>query len=213
MLSNATWGGESVYVDLYRVAAKDEDPSVRAAAARALARHGSAADVPLILPDLESDSRLLRWETAVALQRLHNPVAVRPLVRLLDFRNEPAAEVREAAAIALGQYADLSVVVALLDAMDDRDLAVNRAARRSLSILTGQDFAFDTRQWTQWVSAAEESGQLFADRQEFTYPVFERDRRWYEVIVPWMEPPNEIASAPIGMPGRVIEADSDARAN
>jgi hypothetical protein len=211
MLANADWGGESVYVELYRAAARDEDPGVRAAAARALARHGQANDVPLLLPGLQSDSRLLRWEVATALQRLHNPAAIRPLIRQVEVANEPAPEVREAAAVALGQFADLSVVVALLGALNDRDLAVNRAAKRSLQILTGQDFGFDTLAWSRWVSDAEKANKLFAQRQEFTYPVFSRDRRWFEVIVPWLEPPNEIASAPIGMPGRVIEAPQDQR--
>jgi len=208
MLANAPWGGESVYVELYEVAAQDEDPGVRASAARALSRHGSTRHAPLIVPNLEADSRILRWEAAMALQRLHDPAAVRPLIRRLDINNEPAAEVREAATIALGQYAETRVVLALLEALDDRDLAVNRAARQSLNILTGQDFKFDTRAWRRWINNAQQQERLFANRGEYTFPIFERDRRWFEVVVPWLEPPNETAAAPVGMPGVIIQPDA-----
>lgn len=205
MLANAPWGGETVYVDLYEAAARDEDPGVRASAARALSRHGSMRHVPLIIPNLEADSRILRWEATKALQRLHDPAAIRPLIERLSLDNEAAAEVREAAAIALGQYAETPVVLALLEALNDRDLAVNNAARTSLTILTGQDFELDTRAWIRWTTAAQQDDRLFANRGEYTFPVFERDRRWFEVVVPWMEPPNETAAAPIGMPGVVIQ--------
>jgi hypothetical protein len=208
LLANAPWGGESVYVELYEVAAQDEDPGVRAAAARALSRHGSTRHVALIIPNLEAESRILRWEAATALQRLHDPAAIRPLITRLDVDTEPAAEVREAAAVALGQYADTAVVLALLEALDDRDLAVNNAARRSLTILTGEDFGLNTRDWIRWTTTAQQSDRLFANRGEYTFPVFERDHRWFEVVVPWLEPPNETAAAPIGMPGVVIQPDA-----
>ncbi|MGP1346620.1 MAG: HEAT repeat domain-containing protein [Phycisphaerales bacterium] len=209
LLANAPWGGESVYVDLYEVAAQDEDPGVRAAAARALGRHGSARHVPLIVPNLEADSRILRWEAAKSLQRLHNPDAVRPLIARLDPGVEPAAEVRAAAATALGQYGETDVVLALIDALNDRDLAVNDAAHQSLVTLTGQDHGLDTNEWIRWSNQAARAGTVFAERGEFIFPVFERDRFWYEVVVPWMEPPNEIAAAPAGMPGTIVRADTN----
>ena len=36
--------------------------------------------------------------------------------------------------------------------------------------------------------------------QPYYYTVYQRERRLLEHIVPWLEPPNEIASTPAGMP-------------
>lgn len=195
LLLNAPWGGEPVYVDLYSRAIDDEDPSVRAAGARGLAFHGGPEHVPLIVKHLADQDRLLRWECARALQRLHNPVAVPELIKRLEPKTEDEAIVRQAVAEALGQYAEPKVVDGLIAALADRDLTVHQAARRSLRTLTGQDLGADLRAWVAWRKRAPD---LFAARQPYVYPVFERDKNWVEVLVPIFQPPNEKASTPVG---------------
>lgn len=204
LIANAPWGGERVYVDMYVAALKDTDPSVRAVAVRALALHGDPEHVPLILDQLKDPDRLLRWEGVRALQRLHNPIAITPLIDRLTIKNEFEPDVRAGAAIALGQYAEGKVVDALISALDDRDLAVNDAARASLKILTGQDLGYDVREWVAWTKS--NSTNLFASRGTYEYPVFYRDRTWYEYFWPFGQIPNEVASAPIGMPATTAEA-------
>lgn len=204
LIANAPWGGERVYVDMYVAALKDSDPSVRAVAVRALALHGEPEHVPLILEQLKDPDRLLRWEAVRALQRLHNPVAITPLIARLDIKNEMEAEVRAASAIALGQYDEGKVVDALISALDDRDLAVNDAARASLKILTGQDLGYDVREWVAWTKA--NSANLFAQRGTYEYPVFYRDKIWYEYFWPFGQIPNEVAAAPVGMPATTADA-------
>lgn len=203
LLANAPFGGEPVYVEMYTKAATDEDPSVRAAAIRGLALHGSPEDVPTILAQLGDKDRLLRWECARALQRVHNPVAVPPLIKLLEEKNEPEAMVRSAAADALGQYAEARVLEGLITALRDRDLAVNDAGRRSLRTLTGQDFGQNFRAWVAWRratgGAAVGGGDPFAGRQAYIYPVFHRNKSWLEWVAPIYRPPNEIASTPVGL--------------
>lgn len=196
MLANASWGGEPVYIRLYEQALQDSVPNVRAAAIRGLALHGGPENVPMILPSLESDDRLLRWEAARALQRLHNPVAIPGLLRLIDEKNEPEPFVRSAAAVALGQYADPRVVEGLIAALADRDLGVNMAAQESLRTLTGQDFGFNIRAWLAW---RDSTNDLFAGRSRFEFPVFYRSRRGLEWINPFAVIPNEVAAVPTGM--------------
>lgn len=196
LLVNAPWGGERVYLDLYRAALTDGDPGVRAVAVRGLALHGSPDDVPAILDQFASKDRILRAECARALQRLHNPVAIDPLIKSLSIRNEPEAVIRASAATALGQYAQGKVLDALIGALNDRDLGVNRAAQDSLRVLTGRDHGFDVRDWVAW---RKESSDPFAGRTAYVYPVFHRDPTWYEAILPFWKPPNEIAAAPVGM--------------
>ncbi|MDX2113998.1 MAG: HEAT repeat domain-containing protein [Planctomycetota bacterium] len=210
LLANAPFGGEGVYVEMYTKAAKDEDPAVRAAAIRGLALHGSPEHVPLILDQIEDPDRLLRWESARALQRLHNPAAVPALIRRLTPDNEEDPLVRAAAADALGQYPEVRVVDGLITALGDRDLAVNNAALRSLRTLTGQDLSDNVRAWVAWKKDRQD---LFAARRPYIYPVFYRDKNWVEVILPVFSPPNEIAASPVGMdvslgPGATPNSDS-----
>lgn len=197
LLANAPWGGERVYMDLYVAAIKDGDPSVRTAAIRALALHGGPEHVPLVVEQLDDSDRLLRWESARALQRLHNPAAVAPLLERLDIKKESEPEIRAAAAVALGQYPEARVVDALITAVDDRDLAVNHAALQSLRVLTGQDHGFDMRAWVGW--AKDNKADLFAGRGAFEYPVFSRNNLWWEWVWPFGRSPNEVASVPAGM--------------
>lgn len=203
LLANAPWGGEDVYVRLYREQIKDADPLVKAVAVRALAMHGSPEDVPVIVDLLDENEKYLRWECARALQRLHNPVAVKPLTDRLSTKNEPEASVREASASALGQYADQGAFNALVAALDDRDLAVSSAARRSLATLTGRDLGEDVR---PWVAFSKESTDLFAGRKTYEYPIFQRDPDWIEYFVPMLAPPNEKPGVPVGLPAASAQA-------
>lgn len=209
LLANAPFGGEPVYVDLYVRAASDEDSGVRTAGVRGLALHGSPEHVPLIAGQLESEDRVLRWECARALQRLHNDEAVAPLMKRLEERIEAEPLVRAASADALGQYAEPKVVDALVASLADRDLNVHNAARKSLRTLTGQDFGPDLRSWVAW---RKQSPDLFAARQTYVYPVFQRDRNLGELLAPmFFRPPNETASTPVGFdPARASAAAESA---
>lgn len=196
LLGAAPWGGEDVYLRFYEQALNDEDQAVRAAAASAIGRHGSPEDVELLIPHLTDESPIVRRQVAQSLQRLHNPIAIRPLILAADVRTESDSETRAAASHALGQYADPLVVQALITSLRDSRLLVNQAALDSLIILTGQDFGYDIGGWLQWSSRASD---LFAGRGSYVYPVYQRDYRFVEFFIPWMQPPNETAATPAGL--------------
>ncbi|CAE7262685.1 mscS [Symbiodinium necroappetens] len=196
LLANAPWGGEDVYLRLYREHMADEDAGVRAVAIRALSLHGTPDDVPAIVEQLKNGNDVVREEAARALQRIHAPEAIQPLLAASDIRQEENWKVRQYASVALGQYAERRVVDKLIDSLTDHELSVNRAALRSLRILTGQDLGFNTRAWLTWVNS---SGELFAGRGVYEYPVFQREPNMFEAIVPWLEVPNEEPASPVGM--------------
>ena len=196
LLANAPWGGEDVYLRLYRASLDDEDAGVRAVGVRALSLHGSPEDVPRFVELLRDGNDLEREEASRGLQRLHSSDAVTALLAHADEREEENWKVRQACAVALGQYAEGRVVDRLIDALNDTELSVNRAALRSLRVLTGQDFGLDARSWLTWTGGA---GDVFAGRGVYEYPVFYRDPSVIEMVVPWMEVPNEVASTPVGM--------------
>jgi hypothetical protein len=196
LLANAPFGGAEAYLNLYRERLEDESAPVRAVAARSLGLHGTPEDAARIAPLLSSEAIIVRLEAARALQRLHNPEAVGPLIERLSDAKEPEPSVRAEAAGALGQYAEGRVLQALIQALADASLLVNTAAYDSLRTLTGNDeLAMDRKAWTRW---AKDNTAPFAGRRAYVYPVFSRDKRWLD-YVPFMPPvPNETASTPVG---------------
>ncbi len=196
LLSNADFGGKPVYLELYLDGVDDEDPGVRTASIRALGRHGDPEHADLIVAGLSDENRLVRIEAARALQRVHSDRAVSPLIAAINIEKEPDADVRAAAADALGQYRQNRVVQALISALRDPRLVVNNRVQRSLLTLTGQNFGLDRRMWMDWYS---ETQDVFAAAQVYTYPVFNRKRRLVEYLPLVPQPPNETTSTPVGL--------------
>lgn len=196
LIANAPFGDAPPYVEVYRRALTDADPMVRAAAAHALGLNGDPADAILLANLLSDESEIVRFNAARGLQRLHRSetAVLNPLTNTM--RNDPDPAVRRAAATALGQYAEPSVVESLIGALDDRSLAVNEAARRSLRFLTGQDFGLSPADWLNWWRSADAP---FAEQRLFVYPVFRRDLTWIERLIPLFRPRFEFPGSPIGL--------------
>lgn len=207
LLAGAPWGGESPYVKMYAIAANDEDSAVRTAAIRALSLHGSVEHAPQLIKALTTGDPLTRREAARALQRIHSENAIEPLLDAINPSNEDEYEIRREAAVALGQYPTTRVVLSLISALSDRRLGVNDAARQSLQTITGQDFAYEIDDWVEWSS---DTDDLFASGTPYEYPVFARDKTWYESLMFWYEPPNEISGRPIGAPPIQLSDSNDA---
>jgi len=203
LLANAPFGGESVYMELYRLGLDDDDAAVRAAAIKAFGLHGGPPEGRLVLERLTpAEDVLVRREAARTISRIHLPESVGELIAMLDRRVDPAAEPRALAAEALGQHREPRVVQALIGALADPRLVVGESARRSLETLTGEDLGPEPEPWLVWT---ERTSDPFAGARTFYYTVFQRDRWFIEYIIPWDEPPNEIASTPAGMP---LEAEA-----
>ncbi len=196
LLSNAEFGGEGVYLELYLDGMSDEDSGVRSASVRALGRHGDPEHVDLIVNALNDEVEGVRIEAARALQRVHSARAIKPLIEAINEDEEPNVDVRAAAADALGQYRESEVVQALVASLRDSRLVVNNRVQHSLLILTGQNFGIDRRAWIDWYNSTDD---LFAAAQPYTYPVFNRKKKIVEYLPFVPQPPNEITSTPVGM--------------
>lgn len=195
------FGGEEAYVKQYAdMVRNDPDPLVRAAAVRALARHGTPDHAVLIAEQLTHESIHVRWEAAKGMQRLHNPAVVPVLTRVLNREGEEV-DVRAAVATALGQYPSDDAAQELMTALDAPELVVNRNARDALATMTGQNFGLDRSAWFNWYTKATAP---FADRQEYRYPVYQRDDTLLENIAFWTKKNWEEPGTPVGL-------NSDAR--
>ena len=199
MLGNAPFGGVEVYVKLFRDAVINErDPIVKAAAIQALGKHGDPSDAVRIMPHLTHDNDQVRWASARALQRLHNPAVVPELLKTLANEDENR-DVRASVATALGQYPEDRVFQGLVGALNARELAVNEAAHRSLITLTGMSFDLSTPAWLAWYGEAVKTNSAFAMQQEYLYPTYQRDISWYEKIAFWSPKVWEKPAPPAGL--------------
>jgi hypothetical protein len=197
LLANAPFAGEEVYLQLFEDNLQDEDAAVRSAAARGLAHHGGPVQIPLILNALTDEEVLVRLEAARALQRIHSDEAVAPLISRLDHEVEESREVRAACAHALGQYPEPRVLASLASSIRDQSLAVNRSSHDALQFLTGQDFGLNQRAWLEFIDEAEDP---FVQQISYTYPYFEREKKWIEYVPLIPQAPNEPKAQPVGMP-------------
>ncbi len=194
LLANAPFGDEQPYLRTYRLLIDDPDPTVRAACIAALGKHGTTDDVSLILRYLDGDSPVVRWEAARALQRLHHPDAVDPLIRAMAGDDE--ADVRIAAANALAQYRQRKVFDALIGALSDDDYGVVVEAANALGNLTGQDFGDEGGRWLQW---AKRTDDLFAEAETYYYRQYVKPPSLWDKAQFWREPKTAHPREPRGL--------------
>lgn len=210
LLSNADFGGEEAYLELYRTLVEDSsNPLVRAAAIRALGRWGDGPDAQLIAAQLGNDSPQIRLESAIALQRIHEPpIEDRIWRRLVDADEKES--IRIELAIALGQYDSDASFQALCDALDDRSLSINLAAADSLRVMTGRDFGLDAPTWLSWYDGQQrDDDDPFADGQIFLYPTFQRKIGFLESLAFWSPNTFEDPGVPRGLASATRSTYSD----
>ena len=196
LLGNAGFGGEPVYVNLYRLYIEENsDPVVKATAIQALARHAVPDDALLIAKQLDSKVEQIRVAAAKALQRVHNERVADQLWKRM-IQEDEVPSVRVELAIALGQYPTRDVFEALCSSLDDRELAVNLAAANSLRIMTGADFGFDAALWRGWADRT--PGALRRD-VPYYYPTFERELGFGDYLMFWSIPTFEEPGVPAGL--------------
>lgn len=149
-------------------------------------------------PACLSDHVQVRWEAAKGLQRLHNPSTITELLKIL--RNESEhSDVRIAAAVALGQYPEDRVFQGLVAALDARELAINVAAEKSLTTLTGQSLGLDGLRWFAWYNSVGPSNDPFAGKTEYLYPTYVREESMLEKLAFWTNRNFEQPAPPSGL--------------
>ena len=195
LLSSSHFGHEEPYVRTYRLLIDDQDPTVRAACAHALGRHGTTEDAPVLISLLKDRTNFVRWEAAKALQKIHHPDAILPLMDVLA--DDEDADARLAAAQALGQYATRPVFNALVGALSDRDFGVVQSAAVSLSLLTGQDLGTDGGPWLDF--ATDNPSSLFQHQRRYTYMPYEEPPGTFAPIKFWDEPEPVTPKTPVGL--------------
>jgi hypothetical protein len=149
-LASKSWGQVEPYTKRYRqIAQSDADPTVRAAAVRALNASRDRAAVPVFIAALLDNSPAVRLQAAKALSNVPDPSAADGLSRTVGNQTEQK-DVRIAAAEALRHYRTIGVARVLAGTLAGKDFGVAWQSRWSLRILTGKDYKYDERAWLEY---------------------------------------------------------------
>jgi hypothetical protein len=154
VLSDERWGRRDPYTKYYgHMAVDDRDQTVRAAALRALNRSRDAAQANAYLSELSDPSEWVRLEAVKAIANIPDPKAVPALLRLLADEQQ-TRDIRIASADALRAYRQSDIAQALIRVLSDRDFGLAWQARRSLNLMTAQDFRYNQEAWLKYLTTS-----------------------------------------------------------
>jgi HEAT repeat protein len=125
----------------------EPDPLVRQAVVRAIAEFRTPMSQQVLLAGLNDENEAVRIECCRALGKRAEPASVSGLANVL--RADGNADVKLAAAEALGKIKSPEAMRALAVALDDRDPAMQYVGVESLKSITGKDYGPDVQAWRQ----------------------------------------------------------------
>ncbi len=204
LLSSASFGGNEEYLKLYRVYVEESiDPLVKSAAITALSHHGTAEDAFIIAKQLDSPNAQVRLAAAKGLQRMYQPRVEQVIWDKLTVAEEDDSTIRVELALALGMYRTDAAFQALVAALDQPELAVNRASEWSLWTMTGQSHGLDRRAWLTWYEATPVKSR-FTPATDYLFLTYQRPFGFWARINPFRTTVWEQPAIPVGLedPGR-----------
>jgi len=137
-------------------ALKDEDGSVRRAAAAVLGELKDPRAVEPLISALKDEDWHVRLAAVGALEEI-NPKwqgteeAKRKVSEFISALKDEDGSVHYAAAGALGKLKDPRAVEPLISALKDKNENVRRTAAEALNKITGKDFGEDEAKWRDWL--------------------------------------------------------------
>ena len=148
-ISTQKFGHDEAYMKAYQLAATSPEPMVRGQAMVALGTSGQASVAPTLITGLSDPSSFVRMCAAMGLTHVTNTLAIAPLRDRLA--GDTNFQVRVYCAKALAHYNQRPVLRSLIDALDNRNVAVVQAAWTSLYRLTGQKLPQHSGPWRLWL--------------------------------------------------------------
>ncbi|MDD4889755.1 MAG: HEAT repeat domain-containing protein [Phycisphaerae bacterium] len=138
----------------------DPDPTVRAAAVRALGRSVNPASVEPLVWAMADRNDFVRLDVVRSLSAKRGDNVKRVLLGRMEKDTSP--QVRAGAAAALCEYRERRVLEELIAALRDPEFVVAYQAEQSLIKLTGHTCEYDPAAWTRWLAAFGADGDPFA---------------------------------------------------
>jgi HEAT repeat protein len=147
-LETKRYGHEPPYMRAYEILATDPHPMVRAQAMRAIGTSRQVGEGKYLVKGLADKDEQVRRDAALGLLYTWDESAEEPLAKCVKSDND--AQTRIFAARALFHATNPDTFRALIDALQDRDIAVVSYAHGSLVLATGQDFGYEFQAWLAW---------------------------------------------------------------
>ncbi len=155
-VSTQKFGHDKAYMKAYQLAATAPNPMVRGQALMALGTSGDPSVAPTLITGLSDPFNFVRMCAAMGLTHVMSPLAMAPLRDRLATDSD--IQVRVYCAQALGMYHAQPVLRSLIDALDNRNVAVVQAAWDSLHRLTGQSLPQHPGPWRTWLKHSAAGG-------------------------------------------------------
>ena len=155
-VSTRKFGHDKAYMKAYQLAATAPNPMVRGQAMMALGTSGDPSVAPTLITGLSDPSNFVRMCAAMGLTHVMNPLAMAPLRDRLAADSD--IQVRVYCAQALGMYRAQPVLRSLIDALDNRNVAVVQAAWDSLHRITGLSLPQHPGPWRAWLKHSATGG-------------------------------------------------------
>jgi len=127
-----------VYSEFAVPALKDADEIVRATAAFSVIYLPKDKALTALSPNLSDKSEIVRRETAYALGKIQNSLAIPLLIQVFQNKKEKSVEVKNACIIALGEIGDASAIDVLTQILQQKPKDDNEFLRRSAARSVGQ---------------------------------------------------------------------------
>lgn len=147
-LSRKKWGLQGVYLKAYRVLATDPDDMVRSQAVAACGKSKDPSVADIVIAGTRDKAAVVRIAATQALVDWKLPASVDSLMDRLKI--DTVSQVRVNCAKALTGYPSAKVYRALIDALDDQDVAVVHFAWNSLKYTSNLDMPKDSKVWLTW---------------------------------------------------------------
>ncbi len=147
------FGKQAPYTTRYsQIAQLDNDPSVRAAAIRALNRSRDGVGIKAFIEGLSDENVGVRLESAKALANIPSFEAVPALMKVVSNTGE-SSDVKIAAIDALRHYKSMEVAQLLTAQLGHKDFSLAWQARQSLRFMTGSDYRYDATAWNSYLNS------------------------------------------------------------
>lgn len=147
-LARQKYGHDKPYMEAYRLLSTDPNPLVRGQAMIALGTSHDPSVAPTLLLGLKDKSKFVRMCSAMALTYVNNPISIGPLLRHLH--KDQDMQVRINSAKALKYYKTSRVLRALINTLDDHNVALVQYAWADLTQETGQKLPQHSGPWRKW---------------------------------------------------------------
>jgi HEAT repeat protein len=149
---------------------EEQDPLMRRQILRTLAEYPTPVSMNILIAGLADADVEVRRVACQSLGRVGGPQAVQELTRVST--SDTDIDVRISAVRALGATSEKAALVPLVDALADRDPAIQFRAQESLRTLSGHDYGADVQAWREYANTGKSNAAEVSEAERLRRSLF-----------------------------------------